>query len=396
MFELVTGRGTGNATSKDAFVYFFKGCTIMGISPPKNAGPLYYMWSLIVNLVCIITSPITGIVGFANKYLQDIITTAQFLSGLQAGLNLIGLPVKCATVTFALKRLRGMESTLAIMDARYTRPEDVALIRKAAVMGNRLVLIFGTSYFIYMLFTVLPPLINGNPPLSVWIPFVYENQSTMHFCVQIFYDLFIMFFVLCHQTLYDSYGPVYIYVISTHFQLLVRRVGNLGTDATKSKDDNMKELVDCVVTHQQILELLATIEPVISTTMFTQFLIISSILCVTMVNMFFFADRSTQFASTLYFLCVLLQTSPCCYFATELKADSEKLPLAIFHCNWVEQDQRFRKVIIYFMHHAQISVELMAMKLFPINVGTNISLAKFSFTLFTFLKEMGIGQETTN
>lgn len=254
MFELITGRGIGIASSKDAFIYFFKGCTIVGLSPPKNSGLLYYMWSFSVNAICIIISPITGPVGFVIKYLQNTITTVQFLSGLQAALNLIGLPVKCSTVTHALKRLRGIEPTLTIMDARYTRPEDVALIRKAALMGNRLVFFFGTSYFMYMLFTVIPPLINGKAPLSVWIPFFDEHQSRIHICVQIVYDLFIMFFVLFHQSLYDSYGSVYIYVISTHLQLLVRRVGRLGTDATKSQDDNMKELVDCVVTHQQILE----------------------------------------------------------------------------------------------------------------------------------------------
>ncbi|XP_050331564.1 odorant receptor 7a-like isoform X2 [Bactrocera neohumeralis] len=354
MFELLSGRGIRNAASKDAFIYFFKGCTFVGISPPKNAGSLYYMWSFLVNAICIIIAPITGPAGFVIKYMQNIITTVQFLNGLQASLNLIGLPVKCLTVTSGLNRLRGMEPTLTALDARYTRPEDVALIRKAAVMGNRLVFIFGTSYLMYMLFTVIPPLINGEAPLSVWIPFYDEHQSAMHFFGQIVYDLCLMGFVLFHQSLYDSYGSVYIYVISTHIQLLVRRVGRLGTDATKSEDDNLKELVDCVVTHQQILD--------------------------------------TQIASTLYFLCVLLQTSPCCYFATELKADSEQLPLAIFHCNWPDQDRRFRKVILYFMHHAQLSIELMAMQLFPINVATNISLAKFSFTLFTFIKEMGIGQ----
>uniref|UniRef100_A0A5H2WXQ4 Odorant receptor n=1 Tax=Bactrocera latifrons TaxID=174628 RepID=A0A5H2WXQ4_BACLA len=396
MFELITGRGIRKTASKYAFIYFFKGCTFVGISPPKNAGPLYYMWSFLVNAICIIIGPITGIAGFVIKYMKNIITTVQFLSGLQASLNLIGLPVKCLTVTSALNRLRGIEPTLAALDARYTRPEDVALIRKAVVMGNRLVFFFGTSYLMYMLFTVIPPLINGKAPLSVWIPFYDEHQSTMHFFGQTVYDLFLMGFVLFHQSLYDSYGSVYIYVISTHLQLLVGRVGRLGTDATKSEDDNLNELVDCVVTHQQILELLARIKPIISKTIFTQFLIMSSILCVTMVNMFFFADRSTQIASTLYFLCVLLQTSPCCYFATELKADSEKLPLAIFHCNWPERDRRFRKVILYFMHHAQLSIELMAMQLFPINVATNISLAKFSFTLFTFIKEMGIGQEAKN
>lgn len=254
MLKLITGRGIGNTASKDAFIYFFNGCTIVGINPPKNAGPLYYMWSFLVNVTCILIAPITGTLGFVIQYIQNILTTVQFLSGLQAGINLIGLPVKCLTVTSALKRLRGMEPTLAMMDARYTRPEDLALIRKAAVMGNRLVFFFGMSYLMYMLFTVIPPLINGKVPLSIWIPFFDEHQSALHFFGQIVYDLFLMFFILFHQSLYDSYGSVYIYVINTHLQLLVRRVDRLGTDATKSKDDNLNELVDCVVTHQQILE----------------------------------------------------------------------------------------------------------------------------------------------
>ncbi|CAD6992760.1 unnamed protein product [Ceratitis capitata] len=317
----------------------------------------------------------------------------QFLSGIQAGTNVLGIPPKCLTLAFSLKRMRSIEPLLDVMDARYTDPEDVALIRQAAIMGNRLVFGFGMTYLTYMLLTITPPLISGNVPLSIWIPFLDENQSTLHHLMQVVMDLFLMFFLLFHQVVNDSYGTVYIYVIRTHLRLLIRRVERLCVNGEKSVEDNMAELVDCVTTHQQILSLLTIIEPIISVTMFTQFLIIAIILCVTMVNMFIFADLSTQIASTFYFMCVLMQTSPCCYFATELKADSERLPLAIFHCRWMDQDQRFRKVIIYFMHRAQSPIELMAMKLFPINVATNISLAKFSFTLFTFIKEMGVGQD---
>nr|UZH23363.1 odorant receptor 7a8 [Anastrepha ludens] len=392
MFELLTGHGVDNLRSSDAFIYLFKGYTIVGTNPPMDAGPLYYIWSAFLNTNAVIFSPFLCGVGYILKYMQHTIETKQLLIGIQASLNVLGIPPKIIIMTLSLKRLRSMESTLALMDARYTKPEDLNLIRKSAIMGNRLVFAFGMAYFSYWLLTGASCLINGKAPLSLWIPFLDENRSNFDFCFQSTIDLFFMFFFLLYQVLNDSYGSVYICVIRAHLQLLVRRVQLLGRNVEMSSDDKIKELVDCIITHQQILRLLGVIEPIISKTMFTQFLIAASILCVTMINMFISDDLSTQVASGAYFMCVLLQISPCCYFASELMADSEKLPDAIFHCNWVEQDRCFRKMIIYFMHRSQLSIQLTAMKLFSINVATNVSIAKFSFTLFTFVKEMGIGQ----
>ncbi|XP_067635834.1 odorant receptor 7a-like [Eurosta solidaginis] len=393
MLELLTGRKIGKLRSSDSFICLFKGFTIIGTNPPMNAGRIYYMWSAILNLCIIILSPFVFTIGFNIQYLiLHTINTTQFLSGLQAGINVIGIPPKGVILAISLKRMRSIEPILNIMDARYTKFEDISLIRAAVIMGNRIVVSFGLAYFTYMLLTAIPPLCYGQVPFSVWIPFLKKERSLYDFYAQIFFDLFFMIFALFHQVLNDSYSSVYICVIRMHMQLLVRRVRRLGMEAERSYDDNLKELVGCIETHQQILRLVSTIEPIISKTMFTQFLILASVLCVTMINMFIYADWSTQIASACYFMCVLLQTAPCCYYATELLADSALLPDAIFHCSWMEQDKRFKKLIIYFMQHSQLPLQLTALNLFPINVSTNVSIAKFSFTLFTFIKEMGVGK----
>ncbi|XP_036343945.1 odorant receptor 7a-like [Rhagoletis pomonella] len=396
MFELLTGRGIANFRSSDAFFYLFKSYTILGSNPPKDTGPLYYIWSILLNGSIIFILPIVCVVGSIIQYARHDIGTMRFLNGIQAGLNVLGMPPKIIIMALSLNRLRSIEPTLAAMDARYKKPEDVALIRRSALMGNRMISAVFIAYMCYMLFSLMPNVIKGGVPFGFWIPFLDWNRSRIDFLAQSVVDVFFFFFSLYYQALNDTYGAVYIYVIRAHLQLLRRRVQQLGTDAEMSSEDKMEELVDCIVTHQQILELVAVVEPVISKTIFTQFLIFASILCVTMINIFIFADLSTQISATVYLLCVLLQTSPCCYYATQLMTESEKLPDDIFHCNWVDQDRCFRKAIIYFMHHSQRSIEIKAMKLFTINMATNVSIAKFSFTLYAFIKQMGIGQNAND
>lgn len=115
---------------------------------------------------------------------------------------------------------------------------------------------------------------------------------------------------------------------------------------------------------------------VCSITIFIQFIVVAIALCISLLNFFVFADSVQQAVTLIYYLGVILQIMPTCYQASMIEDDSAKLPDAIFHCNWLAMDKRSRKLIIYFLHRAQVDITFVALKLFKINLTTNLSVSK--------------------
>jgi len=76
------------------------------------------------------------------------------------------------------------------------------------------------------------------------------------------------------------------------------------------------------------LHLLGCVSPVISRTIFVQFLITAAIMGTTMINIFIFANTNTKIASIIYLMAVTLQTAPCCYQATSLMLGCSRLLLS--------------------------------------------------------------------
>lgn len=118
------------------------------------------------------------------------------------------------------------------------------------------------------------------------------------------------------------------------------------------------------------------VAPIISVTIFIQFMITASILSATLINIFIFADQlSAQIACCFYILAVVVEIFPLCYYAQCLMDDSERLSQQIFHANWIAQDARFRKLLVFFMQRTQRVLELNAGKIFPITLGSFLNVS---------------------
>lgn len=154
------------------------------------------------------------------------------------------------------------------------------------------------------------------------------------------------------------------------------------------------------------------VAPVISITLFVQFTITASLLGVTLINILIFATNTASIvASCFYVLAVVVEIFPLCYYAQCLMNENDHLTEAIFHSNWIHQSKRYRQMLIFFMQRSQKSIEFTAGKLFPITLSSFLSvscqivvifccyhlsflshlqIAKFSFSLYTLIKEMDI------
>ncbi|KAM7350226.1 uncharacterized protein ACRADG_008860 [Cochliomyia hominivorax] len=393
MFDRFFGRGKLDA-SRESTNYLFKNFCYLGFNKPSHMSPIYYLYGVLLNISSCVLLPISFALSFYYGY-KDL-TPDQLLTSLQVAFNVWGLPAKFLTILSSLKNLRDGMDVMDILDARCHLEEEHKKIRHCAILGNRATIFYIGFYTLYSTLTLISAVSMGQPPYSIFMPLMDWRNSIWEFVLQTFIEFMLMNLICMHEGGDDVYAFIYIYVMRTHMQILVDRVKKLGTDSTVTNDECYKQLVQCVKDHQDLLRLYDIISPVISKTIFIQFMITAIILGTTMINIFIFADTSSQIASVVYFLAVLVQTCPCCYQATCLMNDSDQLGLAIFHCEWFDKDIRFRKMMIFFMMRAQTPITLTAMKLFPITLNTSLGIAKFSFSLYTFIKEMDFGQNLKN
>nr|QKN21126.1 odorant receptor [Zeugodacus cucurbitae] len=388
--DLFYGRGKVDYDTNESFALLFHSWSLVGFIPKKPTR-ISEIISQFICWTCVITSPITYFAGLIATMGDLPITIV--LSNLGVAINCVALPLKAIHIKVNIDRLHDIGLIFKRLDARYQRPEDQLEVREAVKVSTRIYAIFFFLYWFYGTASWLAALFAHKYPHDSYFPIIdWLPESVFQFWLHFVFEVFYLQILLQINLTNDAFPGIYIRALRTHIKLLTDRVSRLGLNPDLSDQENFEELVDCIVSHQELIQISDTVGSILSLTTFFQFTIYAAILCVCMLNMFVFGDATTKVVTVVYLIPVLWQTIPTCYQASMLESDCAKLPLAIFHCNWLALDKRCHKLIIYFMQRSQEEISFTAIKLFRINLGTNLSIAKFSFTLYTFINEMGFGE----
>uniref|UniRef100_A0A1A9WW49 Odorant receptor n=1 Tax=Glossina brevipalpis TaxID=37001 RepID=A0A1A9WW49_9MUSC len=288
------------------------------------------------------------------------------------------------------KRLIKATKYMDKLDQRPIDEEGEFKLRRIVAFSNRSTILFASLYLSYSSSTFLSSVIVGKPPYQIYNPVFEWGNSTRNFIVQSAIEYVMIDFHCVQQALLDAYPVIYIMIIRTHLHILSRRISKLGNEKKLNKDERYEELVQCVLDHKNIMH------PVISGTMFVQFLIIGIILGVTTIHIVLFANFFATVASLFYVASILAETFPCSYMANSLMDDSDQLSLAIFHSKWRNEEPRYKQVVVFFLQHTQKTLVLTAMKIFPITMNSNINVVKFAFSVYTLISQMDLGQKLKN
>ncbi|XP_068149664.1 odorant receptor 98a-like [Drosophila tropicalis] len=185
--------------------------------------------------------------------------------------------------------------------------------------------------------------------------------------------------------------------------------GMTAVDPEETEQENYDELVKCIAQHKLILEYVLNdtrnekvshwsslfrfadlVRLLFSFNTFVQFLLIGAILGCTLVNLFFFADFWIGVLCMVYIFGLMSQTFPFCYVCDLIICDCDRLALALFHSNWIGASRRYKSTLIQFIYNAQQPITFTAGSIFPICMQSNIKVAKFAFSVVTFIKQMNI------
>ncbi|ALC40429.1 Or22b [Drosophila busckii] len=379
--------------SRDGCIYLYRAMKFIGWLPPKSGIQryLYLCWTITTFMWSTTYLPL----GFLGSYMTQIklFSPGEFLTSLQVCFNAYGSSVKVAVTYTQLWRLIAAKQVLDKLDKRCVSDKERQQIHLVVARANHAFLIFTIVYCCYAGSTYLSSVFSGRPPWQLYNPFVDWHESTGKLWLASTLEYLVMSGAVLQDQLSDTYPLVYSLILRTHLNLLKQRIRQLRTDPNLSEQQNYQALVNCVIDHKLILNYCALIRPVISGTIFTQFLLCGLVLGLTLINVFFFSDLWTGIASFTFVVTILLQTFPFCYTCNLIIDDCAALAHAIFQSNWLNAGSRYQSTLLYFLQNVQKPIVFIAGGIFQISMSSNISVAKFAFSVITIVKQMNIADK---
>ncbi|XP_070064191.1 odorant receptor 42b [Drosophila virilis] len=347
---------------------------------------LYRAWSVLVTTLSGIYVP----VGFFASYIINFssFTPGDFLTSIQVAFNAACLFVKIVILIPNVWRFQKAKDQLDIMDKRFVLEGEAIEIHRCVVRCNSVYMVYQTIYASYSLLTYFSSVLTGSTPWGIYIPFVDYRSSTHSLWLAATFELIVGSGSVLLDLLVDIYPVIFGILLRTHIQLLMKRVARLRESTSKTEDETYEELVNCVKDHKNILQYSDILRPVISGTIFAQFLAIGLCLGLSMANLLFFSNIWTGLATFVFIFVLMIQTFPFCFICELVEDDCIGLTNAIFHSNWIGASKRYKTTLIYFLQQTQRTITFIAGGIFPICMKTNIEMAKLAFTVVTVVKQM--------
>jgi len=105
---------------------------------------------------------------------------------------------------------------------------------------------------------------------------------------------------------------------------------------------------------------------------------------ITLVNILFFAENN--FAVTyygVYFLSMVLELFPCCYYGTLISVEMSKLTYAIYSSNWMGMDRGYCRTMLIFMQLTLTEVQIKAGGMIGIGMNAFFATVRLAYSFFT-------------
>ncbi|KAH8281828.1 hypothetical protein KR054_003163, partial [Drosophila jambulina] len=258
------------------------------------------------------------------------------------------------------------------LDERCQSDAEKSRIHRYVAICNFLFLMYSLSYSSYVIINFMGYILTGGHAWRMYIPMLNSDEN---YLVSNVAEAIWMGTAVIMDDCTDVCPTTFMLMIRCHITLLKDRLENLRSDPNKNDDENLADLTKCINDHRLILEYVNALRPVLSGSIFVQFLLIGICLGVSMINIMFFSTFWTGLGTFIFMFDVCMETFPFCYLCDVLIDDCQELTERLFHSNWMGADRRYKSTLIYFLHNLQCPINLTAGGIFPICMQTNLAVS---------------------
>ncbi|XP_017073193.1 putative odorant receptor 59c [Drosophila eugracilis] len=384
-------------SSADASDYFYRIALFLGWTPPKEGllRWIYFLWTATTMWLGIVYLPLGLTLTYVKHF--DRFTPTEFLTSLQVDINCIGNVIKSCVTFTQMWRFRRMIELLVSLDDRCLTPSQRKILSTTVARVNLIVLLFLSTYLGFCLMNLFTSVFAGKAPWQLYNPFVDWKNGYWQLWIASVLEYFVVSIGTMQELISDANAIVFISLFRAHLAILKNRIENLRQDPELSERENYEQLVSCIQDHRTIIRCSQIFRPVLSITIFAQFMLVGIDLGLASISILLFPNTIwTIMANVSFIIAICLESFPCCMLCEYLIEDCATLSDAVFHSNWLTADRRYKSTVVYFMHRVQQPIQFTAGAIFPISVQSNIAVAKFAFTIITIVNQMNLGEKFLN
>ncbi|KAH8417529.1 hypothetical protein KR222_001471, partial [Zaprionus bogoriensis] len=377
--------------SRESCTYLYRVMKFLGYFHPEKRPEryIYILWQCLVFGVSVVYLPIA----FALNLIIDFeyLSAAEFLTIMQSLINTIGATAKSFIGLIFFSQFNRTESLLDLLDEKLRGDSDRRKINAAVALCNRIFSFYAILYSCYTVLMVITGIVVRRPPWMVYNPFFSWRDGERSIWMQTILEFIMASLVITVELVWDTYNLVFAITFRAHIHILKDHIQSLRIDPQKTEDENYVELVECIRHHKLILKCCALMNPIISRTIFTQFLLIGIVLGLTLANVLI-SGIVRGFTSIVFFIGVLLETFPFCYLCDLLVEDCNELSNSLVQSHWIGAEPKYKSTLRIFLQHLQQPIRFIAGGIFHITMGSNIKVAKFAFSVTTIVQNMNLAE----
>ncbi|CAD7085736.1 unnamed protein product [Hermetia illucens] len=300
--------------------------------------------------------------------------------------------LKSINIFLKRKQYRRMNDLLENLDERFRAvadPEEEIFLKRIVKIAYRILVAYFIPFSLAALTCMLPAVFSKTRRLvyAAWFPFDWRNNDTTYYIIST-YQVLGIWVTIYQNIMNDTFPGLYLWVLKGHFRALNIRVSKIGYDLKKSNDQNYYDLLRCISDHRIVLEYCDVFEDIFSGVLLVQFFITEVSACITAVYVFFADSKAEIVYTAAYFICVLIEICLPCFCGNEIEYENNQFTTALYSCNWMDQNQKFKKTLIFVMQKTEKPLEIYAGGVVKVSISTLLGVFKSTYSLFAIVNRM--------
>ncbi|XP_017115567.1 odorant receptor 33b [Drosophila elegans] len=216
-----------------------------------------------------------------------------------------------------------------------------------------------------------------------WFP--YDVQaSELRFWLSVTYQIVGVSLAILQNLANDSYPPMTFCVVAGHVRLLAMRLSRIGHDQKEPNSSVARKLTESIEDHRKLMKIVELLRSTMNISQLGQFISSGVNISITLVNILFFAENN--FAVTyygVYFLSMVLELFPCCYYGTLISIEMSRLTHAIYSSNWLGMGRGYCRTLLIFMQLTLAEVQIKAGGMIGIGMNAFFATVRMAYSFFT-------------
>ncbi|XP_017151013.1 odorant receptor 33a-like [Drosophila miranda] len=343
--------------------------------------PMRYLLDVILNFFVTIWYPTHLIIGlFQERTIGHVCKNLPFTA------ESFFCSFKIICFRWRLAEIKKIEQLLIELDQRAVSPEErvffhkntrsvAEFISKSYVAAGISATVTGTASVLFssgrkLIYPAWFPYDVQASALRYWLSFTYQATGAT--------------LTILQNMANDSYPPVTFCVVAGHVRLLAMRLSRMGHHDEASKPGNAKKLIENIEDHRKLMQIVRLMHRTLYLSQLGQFISSGINISIVLINILFFAENGFAIIYyVVYFMAMVLELFPSCYYGTLMSMEFDKLPYAIFSSNWLGMGRRYCHTLLVLMQFTLTEVEIKVGGMVGISMNAFFATIRMAYSFFT-------------